>query len=736
MFDEKTDKTDGDLKYVSTATQRISKLNRKILGTGYERLKSYEREFRSAWEANQRNWEQMWVAKKMMFAAPGEQWDQEVYNKKSAMGLRCAQYNIIGPKVHTATGAILADQYDFKYLPIDLNNNSCTKAIEDSYYDDKNICGFEAVYQQVIQDGVIHAGDMEIVVDNKYDPRGNIRFRRVMPGRLVWDPYWINDDTGESANIAFKWGVFDLPTIFRMNGDLPNTPEVSAAIQRIQQSGMSWEKWKSQQKTIPEVHQPDLYMVIERFWMEDVKTERLFGLTQDGKWLPFPITKDESQLDMFAYKHGITDWTDGVKKMPYTDRICHMAVLCPELVGTNIIKEGKPEVQVQSLPFIHFTIERDMEGNDKGLVQDQIDAQKDFNYTRSKRSEYLASGLGGANIVDASMMPSDQDRKDFSKNHNDPTRTFWVEGQPKAFLQKMYSSQPPADLLNFNNDSITIDDKISRVPAAMSAEQKGANEPSSLYAMKLKVSRLGQWTMDQRVKNVRKRMAEMYYKQAQISYAGPTRVFKGPNGKRRALNEKVERDGKAMIRNNVKYAPRVTVEVSESPQNLTRQERERTELAAVIESIPQQYKETLTQLFGQIIGTTNIGIEHKAELQSTLQMEKVKARLNSILEIKSMVMQIKQSEVVTLQTQQQLDQLIQQLEQQTAAAGQMQAIEQGEDTEEFLTPVEEQGQGQSQQPTQQPGSGGEMQDTAGQLSPSRQEQESFKPESMPAGLGI
>lgn len=661
----------------------------------FELIQKINSEYSNAWEAHRKSTERMFQAWKMYFGADGEQWDEDARKYKEERDQRIAQYNIIKQKVRTLTGMLIADEYDFKYNPVNGERNSGVEALENAYYCDKEVCDFESAYNKVIEDGVVHKGILEIGVTTDHDYRGNICFKRAIPGRWVVDPYWKTDDDCDCLK-AWKHGNMTIQQLMRVFKNLPSSERFDAELQRIEKSGMDW--------TSPEINEynyayplfRNAFHVVEYHWVEKIKKKRIVAKNLLGDWISFPTTNDNALLEKFALENGVVDWKEGNAFIaPYDDKIHYSAIICPELWPNKLLERGKPEIQVKGLPIIQFSLQRDIAGRDSGVVMDLVDVQRDLNYSQSKIQEILANALGGGTVYNKDALPDESDQEDFEKHHNDPTRAWGINGNPSNFSQHLSDHQINQELIRKTGEAFDYADRISPVSAAMQSETQGSSEPASLFAMKLKVNKIGTLLIDKRVKRLRQRMAEAYFYQAQITYSGAERKFSSKDGKRDAvLNEDL---GCGYKKNDVTQLPRIKVTISESENNLTKQMRDRTDIAAILQSTPPEYREVIAIQINELIKTTSIQQDKKGELQEALLLERLKARLATIAEIKNNDAVGAQAELTKAQSLAGLSQLEQQLMIQGQSAQQQQTPEMITRSNQQITVPQTHNQGQQEQ---------------------------------------
>ena len=637
----------------------ISKMPRMLVkSSDFEEVRRIRMEYQRAWEADYKEYIELVHNWKMYFGWPGEQWDEDALKYKEEHGQRAAQYNFIKPKVNIFHGSLLADEYDFKYTPIDRKRTTAIKALEDAYYCDKEECNYDNNYGLALLDGIIHVGVLEQVVTTQHDPRGNIGFVRRDPGRVKFDPYWTTDNDYDCLK-DWKHGHATAPMLQGMYKNLPSSPKFDEEIKRLKEMGMQWDERTMDDMMVPFPTFQHAFHIIEAHWLEEINKKRIIARGSDGKWVPFPVTDDNELLEMFAQRIGVTDWQDGAQVVPYKDRIHWQATICWDLFPNKFIEYGKPEVQPNRLPHYQFTCSRDLAGRNMGLVAPLNDPQLDANYGRSKVQTYLSQALGGSTIYNKQRLPSETDREDFEKNHNDPERSFAIDGPTEGFMNHTSDAQISPALMQETAQAFDNSNHVVSVTAAMEAMTQASGEPASLFAMKLRQSKTGQRTVDDRVKYLREQMAVGYFYQSQITYAGAERHFTSKDGKKDAMFNVVLPDGS--ILNKIDAIPRCSVSIEEAPNNLTRQLRDRSEIAAVMEAAPPEYREHLAILIDKLIKTTDLSQPVKEEVEEATQREIAKAKLFSLLEIKQALAEMKGAELALIQTQAQIDATLKQM---------------------------------------------------------------------------
>ncbi len=681
----------------------VSKLPRQqVKSSDCELIVKIKAEYQNAWEANRWEMYQIMNAWRMYFGAPGEQWDDKTRAYKEENEQRVAQYNMIKQKINTFTGMLIADEYDFAFNPINGIRTTGIEALENAYHSDKEICDFDYQYGLAIEDGVIHVGILEVQVTTEFDPLGNICFRRAVPMRWVIDPYWKTDNDRDCMK-AWKQGHMTLQQLKNAFKNLPYSAKLEADKQRENKVGMNYTRPSLAEYNHPFPVFENAYHVIEAHWVEELHKKRIIAKDAYDEWVPFPVTEDNEELEMFARQHGVENFQEGeAKVVPYKDKIHYSATICTELFPYNLLDNGKPEVQIKGLPIIQFTTKRDIAGRNIGKVQELIDPQKDLNYAQSKTWELLANQLGGGLVYSKEAITNESVQEDFEKNHNDPSRVWPIEGNAKDFSTHLREANVNPELARQGANAFDLADRIGGVSAAMSSQTQGAAEPASLYAMKIKVNQVGTLTIAKRVKRFRGRMSNAYYDQSQITYAGTERKFTSKDGKKISiLNEDL---GGGNTKNKVEDMPRVSISITEAENNLNKQMRDRADLAEILESMPPEYREAIAITYGELFNTTTISEDKKMAINEALMLEQIKARIASIAEITNSEATVKQGQLMTLQIDAQLKKVMGMLGQMQPEAGELEEMvsrgPQG-DPEENTTSVNPDIVQQTTQPTEE-----------------------------------
>ena len=640
-----------------------------------------DNEFSEAVRANSRDIDLMIETWDSYMTLDGGQWEKTKLAKLSAELRQARSYDVIGPKVDTMAGALVSELPDMDWVPVEGERTTATDAIKDSWYADKELTNSEYEIMLTIRDGLVHCGWMQMVECQKYG-KPTVGFQRILPGFLVPSPYWIHD-SDNYLQAVYKIGYMtpqEMADKYRAK-----EYEIIQAAKDIRRYGIEElpsSAYDERRRYMGRIG--DHYKIIEKHWLEHIDTTRLVGVrieynhatgmpTGHVRWIPFPLTSDRQQLEHFAAVQGI-DW-ETVEEVPYTDTIHRVTTIVPELTRDVVLEDGKSRIQPKRLPFYHFTVTR-YNGRCKGIVATMLDPQRTINERESLVTELIDKANGGSQLVDENIFKDDKDRERFVKNSNKPGYKHFVDfsqskGPP---IQEVKPSQYPSTLLDqIGRMYDVVVPLTSRVSDSMSAVSQ-SGKSGILFEREIQINRIGNLLLDKGVKQMMDNMADGYFFQWQLSYAGMQREITSRDGKRKTvLNERfVDSYGREMIRNAVGYVPRCRALVTESTRSPTYQMRYRMIFSEILQQInPQLNPEHYNYVFNKFMSTLDLPEKDKAELESINRMMDTKAKMNFVQQIMALHASTKSAGVQAAQADMQLAMIMQQLQQ--LGLGQQQA---------------------------------------------------------------
>ena len=652
----------------------ISTIGLRNLKSDVEKVMKIENEFSEAVRAQTNDFNLMYEAWNAYFAVDGGQWELQKALKLKSEDRIIRSYDVISPKVDILAGALIAELPDMDWTPVEGEKTTATEAIKHSWYADKELTNSEWELMLTIRDGLVHCGWCQLIENTTYG-KPVIGIQRIMPGFLVPSPYWIQE-SDRYLEKAYRIGYLTPEQIkakYKTKAE-----EIDEAIKIIRKRGHEeLPSNASEQRRRYVGRIADSYKVIEEHQIEHVESSRLVGVkieisqatgepTGHVRWVPFPLTKDRQKLEHFAGINQI-DWST-VEEVPYSDSIHKVNTVCPDFDRSIVLEgEGKSKIQTKGLPFYHFTVTR-FNGRNKGIVASLLDPQRTINERESLISELISKANGGSDLVDESVFKDDNDRAKFVKNANKPGYKHFVDmsqSRTGVPVHNIGSNQYPAQVL----DQITrIYDRVvpmaSRVSDSMSAVTE-SGKSGILFEREIQINRIGNLLMDKGIKNMMDGIAEGYFFQWQISYAGIPREITSRDGKRKIkLNERfIDSTGKEMIRNAVGYVPRCRALITESTRSPTYQMRYRMIYSEILQNInPQTNPEHYNYVFNKFMSTLDLPEKDKAELEAVNRMIETKTKMQYVQQIMQIHAGTKVASLEAVNADAQLSMLMQQIQ--------------------------------------------------------------------------
>lgn len=556
---------------------------------------------------------------KYYFSRSGDQWPERKLAILKEQERYPYQFNILTPKVNTMAGAMITDMPDPDWSPIEGTKTTATEGIKTSFYSDKEITNWEFALIELVKAGLVHSGWLQMVETKKYHPLGNIGLEFV-PHNFVPSAYW---KTNNDRDLREGWkSVYMTPDGIAFK--FKKSERVAQAMYEYKKHAQSIPKNAPELREKFEGQVGDEFEVIENFWTEILNKERLIGKRMGQmQWIPFPITKDEAEIEKFAEINNI-DW-DTVDMYPYDDIISHRTAICPSLDPTLILFDGKSRVQCKGLPFFHFTTQRH-NGRNKGLAETIIDIQSTLNERISLETELISKANGGSNLVNDALFSDENQKKRFKKNMNVPGHTEFVDlDSVNKVREEIGPNQYPSQILSQIELMFkTLLPIVSGVSDAWSAES--ASEDSGvLFERKVQMNKIATLVYDKQLKQLVNNVGEAYFYQWKITYGDSERKMRDRKGREIILNERLDMNG--TIRNSVHDVPRVSVVVTERLSSPTRQVRDRNMANEMLRNINPEANPLLYQNFMKIfIRSLDRSDEEKMQFEADMELERAAAQ--------------------------------------------------------------------------------------------------------------
>jgi hypothetical protein len=659
-------------------------------------------EFDRAYEVQKDDFERGQKAWKRYFPINYGKWDEEALKVMQEEYRQPIQLDIASPRVDTLAGSLVSDLPDPTWVPVRGQKGVLTEAIAEKYYSDKEEYNYDDIFLKVFRDGLIHCGDLAITEDYKYHVP-QIKFERIMFGFLVWDPYWITDDDRD-AEVAYRIAWMNADRIVRKYRHA--TDELMREIKEYKKDKSGYPiniEEQQRRKLLGRVG--DEFQIIEKHFIEHIKTSRLIGRREgETSWIPFPINKERAYLERFAEINRI-DWTTVIEDS-YDDKISYVTTVCRELKNAQIQEHVKNKVQVNGLPFHHFTARR-CYGKNMGAIESIADVEDTINKRESLVTELISKAGGGGSLVNEELFPDPKKRQEAVKMKNKPGHWQFA---PLDNVKRIMEQVAPAQFSPAISDQVNrMYDKalpiVSRVSDTLSSMSE-SGEPALLFERKFQVNMIANTLMNRNMRQFINNTAESYFYQWQITYGDQEIDVVFRDGKTKiTLNQ---HRGNFIV-NDVRSIPRCRVVIAENTKSQLYQMRWRSIYSEMLERlnpqvVPAHYMLAVKNFFESI--ETND--EDKVQLKVINDMMMMIARLDLVAKATTSQVTSQGNTLQSVQIDMQLQQIMQQLQLQQAQAQPMGHIEQQQEQISYPeeTPVITPEENKMNPPTIEEASGG------------------------------
>jgi len=614
-------------------------------------------EFDQAYRVQQNDFDRMYRAWRRYFPVRYGKWEAAALKEMTDNYRQPVQFDIVSGKIETLAGSMINDLPDPSWVPVHGQSGIMTDAIAETYFTDKSLYHYDNTFLDVFLDGLVHSGDMAIFEDYRFHtPR--VAFERVMPGYLVWDPYWLTDDDRD-AEVCFRVSWMNAERIKRVYDF--KTDEIEAAIERFDKDQSNYPYQAAELQKRNRIHSMvgDEYEVIEKHYLKHIKTTRLIGRKRgESTWIPFPIDKERAYYERFAEINDI-DWTTVVEDT-YEDRIHYVTTVCRELDDIEIVTGEKSKIQVNGLPFYHFSASRH-DGENMGLVERMADVEDTINKRESLVTELLSKANGGSTLVDEDLFHTPEQRQDWVKNKNKPGHAEFVDlkSSKTPFIHMAANQYPSAVIDQINRMFDRYLPLISRVSDAMSQVTE-SKDTGILFDRKYQANLVANTVMVRRQIQFIQNLAEGYFYQWQLTYKDYEQQVIFRDQKTKLTLNKHEN---GLVLNAVDQVERCRVVISQNKKSPTFMTRWRGIWAEVLPTIDKQLAPSLyIMALGNFIKTLELTEEDKAEADSLIEMLSMATRMDTVSKVAAMQTATGNSTLQGMQIEMQIKQFMAQME--------------------------------------------------------------------------
>jgi hypothetical protein len=591
-----------------------------------------------------------------------------------------AQFDIVGPKTDILVGSMIADLPDPSWSPVVGQKTILTEAIAKVFHEDKEIGNFDDTLMKTFRNGAVQCGDV-MMCESFESGEPRITIKLLNSRRVIWEPYWETEDDRD-ASVVFYYQFMTPDKIMKQYSFA--TDEIKRELENYRKDKSNYPQNDANKET-PYYHgrNGDEFMVIDKHYVENIKTTRLVGRAYDSEeFIPFPINKSREYLELFAELNGI-DWTTVYEDI-YQDKVHKVSTVIRELIKAEVQIDKKSSVQTHGLPIYHFTFFRH-EGQDMGIPEAMAGVEDTINKRESLVTELISKANGGSDLVNEKMFNGDQRKFDkWNKNKNKPGHSEPVDlDAVKNPMYKIAQNQYPSSVVDqIDRMYERVLPIVSRVSDALSSISD-PNDSGILFERKYQTNLIANTLSNRAMRQFINNIAEGYFYQFQITYDGYEKKVGLDGGKSITLN----RESGGKIYNSVKSIPRCSVVIVENKKSATHQMRWRSVWAEMLQTIDPNvaqpyYMMALKNFFETIEMTDN----DKEISKAMGELMMVSARLSVVSNITGLQTKIQGDTLQSAQIDMQMQMIFNQIQAQMAAEQQQQVQYQEEATTQINYP--------------------------------------------------
>jgi hypothetical protein len=395
-----------------------------------------------------------------------------------------------------------------------------------------------------------------------------------------------------------------------------------------------------------------LHRVIEFHWLE--QKERYWEFDTKNN-VPFPdagykLGSDEDRSFKIQYikTAGLQPSDITYEKQKTITK--HIQACAPSIDAELFLIDGPDRVQTGSCNLLPLGWK--YEGQYAGLVDRMQDLQVSYNKSEMLIEDQMMSAARGGKIWDKALTGGDKSlEKQIEEAWNDPAANVWAAAGSTANLGQhggvipMSTVSVSGDVFNQQMRRERNFDRFSKVPAAQESRSEYSGEPATMFKDKNAIAVLGQRVYQKLVESHKKHKAEMYARQAKITYAGITRSFGEVGSKKQfSINRSSydQKSGLPVVLDDIRMLPEMKVTLVPAKDSANLRDQLRQDYGALLNPIagdPQNRLLTIS-IVGAVLETTPLPEDKKEEFNKSIQLLKMDAALGVALAIKQKQMQI------------------------------------------------------------------------------------------------
>jgi hypothetical protein len=474
-------------------------------------------------------------------------------------------YNLAKQTVVRLAASLAQIPFDPEFFPVDSEINSLTESLKNIMYCDKERCGWQNTYLEMIIAGCVFQGVMRMDVDDHWDPMGNLAFNMCLPNSWYGDPMW-KSARMRDLRICWHEQFLSPDVMFELYGD--RNPRFKLDLESFMRGENTY---GTPTGAVPFDVQGDNWgmarRMIHEYRMVRRPTKYEFVITAEGDVkIPSNLEYPDEKMNWLNHRFGPmgpNTWLpENIFEKPDHEDICIKTTICPQISVREVIDEKECEVQVGHPPFEVYSFDN-INGEPYSLIDTVKDMQINVNYEMSmKQFRLQMEGFGGAKGIDRNGFASEEEFERAKKEHNDAgAEPFEVEpgyfAQNRKPIQPLTEAHPPANeaMQELSNIIDRMWPMVSGNVPAMSGRKEGKQEPNALFVNKINQAEQGLYIAETRLRNFWHSTYEDYLLQAgqQYSLVGIPREFHrfGSEDKIRVNEPITLPDGSQGIRNDM-----------------------------------------------------------------------------------------------------------------------------------------------------------------------------------------
>jgi hypothetical protein len=508
------------------------------------------------------------------------QWPAHVVASLLDEGRSPPQFNILWDKAKTFTGAILNNQFEPRYAPVQGKIDSLCLKMEDMYYSDKSLMEWDKSTLRALLDSTCGVGYERMIVSDRFDPFGHIGFEACDPTRILVSPIWRSDDIYKLQDY-FTWDKMSVDDIFNT---FPNhSPRLKELREREKRDNINYgiNTGTSEYQTAG-AKWGDRHLVYEFHYIE--RKTREWEYDKKNR-CPFPETDEtyhsaEDKAQKLRYIHAMGLSTDDIIFIEQTTVTKYIKNFCPSIDGELWLADGKDVIQCGHVNLFPLGIKH--EGSYVGLVDDTIDVQRAYNKVQLDIQEQITRDAKGGGLIDGALANGDKDKQDeIIEARNKPgTWVFTEEGATSGLgtnngMIPFQRTGVQTELWGYATTLEKQADKFSHVPAVLESKAESSKESAKMMDIKAQTALISQRVYNSVYEAHEKDKASAYASQAKHTYSGVSREFSARDGNSTIVinNKKTGEDGRCHFEDDISVIPdmKVTMVPSKRGNNLRSQ---------------------------------------------------------------------------------------------------------------------------------------------------------------------